>query len=215
MMLIITCARGLGGMFPRIFLIKWCDLVHSECSKVSYYQPKNQYFLDNQQPKFCAIFYLQDQSRCALWQQNRYIHILQGGGGEGNSPQKPKKCKKLRLYVFYINYYIPDSKIYPVVMWIQIYASGSGFFLLEWCNLAHSECPEISYYQSKNQRFQGLFSTIVKIIRYISHLYQSSTKYNVVNTFIYPMGVWGSQPQPPPPTFPEAEEIFEKKNQTK
>ena len=33
--------------------------MHSECSKVSYYQPKNQhfFFIINQQPKFCAIFF--------------------------------------------------------------------------------------------------------------------------------------------------------------
>ena len=53
MMLIITCAREVRGK-----LIKWCSLVHSECSKVSYYQPKNQlFFIINQQPKFCAIFF--------------------------------------------------------------------------------------------------------------------------------------------------------------
>ena len=32
--------------------------MHSDCSKVSYYQPKNQhFFLINQQPIFCAIFF--------------------------------------------------------------------------------------------------------------------------------------------------------------
>ena len=33
--------------------------MHSECSKVSYYQPKNQRFIliINQQPKLCAIFF--------------------------------------------------------------------------------------------------------------------------------------------------------------
>ena len=47
------------------------------------------------------------------------------------------------------------------MMWIQIRASGggpglgSGFFLLllKRCNLAHSECSEIRYYQPKNQQF--------------------------------------------------------------
>ena len=32
--------------------------------------------------------------------QNKYIHILQGGWGGGNSPQKPKNAKKWRLYIF-------------------------------------------------------------------------------------------------------------------
>ena len=32
--------------------------MHSECSKVSYYQPKNQKkLMINQQPKFCATFF--------------------------------------------------------------------------------------------------------------------------------------------------------------
>ena len=32
--------------------------MHSECSKASYYQPKNQhFFIINQKPKFCAIFF--------------------------------------------------------------------------------------------------------------------------------------------------------------
>ena len=44
------------------------------------------------------------------------------------SPQKPKKCKKWRFYVFYSKYYIPDAKIYPVMMWILIHASGDADF---------------------------------------------------------------------------------------
>ena len=28
-------------------MIKWCDLVHSECSKVRYYEPKIRNFKDN------------------------------------------------------------------------------------------------------------------------------------------------------------------------
>ena len=48
-------------------------------------------------------------------------------------------------------------KIYPVIMWIQIHARGGGggvkiFFLLKWCNTAHSECSQIRYYQPKNQQ---------------------------------------------------------------
>ena len=53
-----------------------------------------------------------------------------GGGGWGvNSPQKPKICKKWRLYVFYNKYYITDAKIYPVMMLIQIHARGVQIFL--------------------------------------------------------------------------------------
>ena len=38
--------------------------------------------------------------------------------------------KKWRLYVFYSKYYIPDAKIYLVMMWIQIHARGAEFFFL-------------------------------------------------------------------------------------
>ena len=47
------------------------------------------------------------------------------------SPQKPKKCKKWRFYVFYSKYYIPDAKIYPVMMWILIHASGDADFFIK------------------------------------------------------------------------------------
>ena len=57
---------------------------------------------------------------------------------------------------FYIKYYIPDAKIYPVMMWIQIHARGVRiFFLLKCCNMAQSECSQIRYYQHKIQQFQG------------------------------------------------------------
>ena len=45
MMLIQIRARGPGACFPMIFFpLKWCNLVHSECSKKRYYQPKYQQF---------------------------------------------------------------------------------------------------------------------------------------------------------------------------
>ena len=48
-------------------------------------------------------------------------------GGGGISPQKPKKCKKNGGFTFfYSKYYIPYAKMYPVMMWIQIYARGGG-----------------------------------------------------------------------------------------
>ena len=54
---------------------------------------------------------------------------------------------------FYSKYYIPDAKIYSVMMWIQIHARGAEFFLLNRFNTAHSECSQIRYYQPKNQQF--------------------------------------------------------------
>ena len=102
--------------------------MHSECSKVSYYQPKNQHFFDNKSITqiLCHIF-LQDQSRCALWHKNKYIHILQGvsgrgWGGGGKSPKKPKKCKKNEGF---------KLQIYLLMMSIQIHARGSGFFFYQ------------------------------------------------------------------------------------
>ena len=55
---------------------------------------------------------------------------LWGGGGGGNSPQKPKKCKNGGFTFFYSKYYIPDTNIYPVMMWIQIHARGAEFYFL-------------------------------------------------------------------------------------
>ena len=35
----------------------------------------------------------------------------------------------------------------PVMVWIQIRASGGQDFVsLKWCNVAHSECSKIRYY---------------------------------------------------------------------
>ena len=54
-----------------------------------------------------------------------------GGGGGG---QKLKKCRKNGGFTFFI----PGAKIYPVMMWIQIHARGSGIFFIKWCNTGHS-----------------------------------------------------------------------------
>ena len=79
--------------------------MHSECSKVSYYQPKNHhFFIINQKPKFCAIFSLRFIQMRTL-AQNKYIHILQGGSGVGvgggvialRSQRNAKKMEALRF----------------------------------------------------------------------------------------------------------------------
>ena len=68
-------------MFTHTSDKKMCYLVHFECSKVCYYQPKKH----QSTPKILGHIFLQDQTRCALWHKNKYIHILQwgsrGGGG--------------------------------------------------------------------------------------------------------------------------------------
>ena len=89
------------------------------------------------------------------------MHTLGGGGGGVgvNSPQKPKKCEKNGGFTFYTANNTYRTQIYPVIMWIQIHASGGGggggeeFFLLKRCNTAHSECSQIRYHQPKNQQF--------------------------------------------------------------
>ena len=51
---------------------KWFDLVQSECSKVCYYQPKNQ------QPKFCAIFSQNSIQLRTLVQKLIHSHFTRG-----------------------------------------------------------------------------------------------------------------------------------------
>ena len=70
--------------------------MHSECSKISYYQPKNQhFFIINQSLNFVPYFSLRLIQMRTL-AQNKYIHILQGGsGGKGlialRSPRNAKR----------------------------------------------------------------------------------------------------------------------------
>ena len=76
--------------------------MHSECSKVSYYQPKNQpFFIINQKPKFCAIFFSKINPDAHFGTKINTFTFYKGDGGV-NSPQKPKKCKKWRLNVFFL-----------------------------------------------------------------------------------------------------------------
>ena len=153
MMLIITCVRGSGEN-----LINWCGLVHSECSKVSYYQPKNQHFFyyKSTTQNLCHIFSKINQDAHFGTKINTVTFYKGdgGGGGGGVIALRSQRYVKWRLYMFYSKYHIPDAKIYPVMMWIQIHARRvQNFFLLNRCNTAHSECSQIRYYQPKNQQF--------------------------------------------------------------
>ena len=91
---------GRGTCFPGEKMIKWCDLVDSECSKVCYYQPKNQQFfriINQQHPKFFVIFFSKinpDAHVSTKMNTITYYKVGGGGGSGGNSPRKPKKCKK-------------------------------------------------------------------------------------------------------------------------
>ena len=80
--------------------------MHSECSKVSYYQPKNQYFfIINQHPKFCAIVFSKINpdahfgTKINTFTFSFYKGDLEGEGGV-NNPQKPKKCTKMEVLRF-------------------------------------------------------------------------------------------------------------------
>ena len=69
--------------------------MHSECSKFSYYQQKNQhFFIINQQPKFCAIFFSKINPDGHFGTKINTFTFYKGGRGVVNSPQKPKICKK-------------------------------------------------------------------------------------------------------------------------
>ena len=130
--------------------------MHSECSKVSYYQPKNQHFflIINQQPKFCAIFFSKINPDGHFGTKINTFTFYKGDREGLIALRSQRYVKKWRLYVFYNKYHIPDAKIYPVMIWIQIHARGvQKFFLLNRCNTAHSECSQIRYYQPKNQQF--------------------------------------------------------------
>ena len=81
----------------------------------------------NQQPKIGAIFFSKINPDAHFGTKINTFTFYKGdlGGGGVNSPQKPKKCKKNEGFTFfYSKYYIPDAKIYPVMMWIQIHAGG-------------------------------------------------------------------------------------------
>ena len=110
--------------------------MHSECSKVSSYQPKNQhfFFVINQQSKFCAIFFSKINPDAHFGTKINtftfYKEDRRGGGGGGVIAHRSQRYvnKNWRLYVFYNKYHIPDAKIYPVMMWIQIHARGVQIF---------------------------------------------------------------------------------------
>ena len=122
MMLIRTCAGGGGGGGGVLWhapaekkRYKWCGLVHSECPKVCYYQPKDQ------QPKFCAIFLSTINPDTHVGTKINTFTFNKRGLGAAAPPPPPPKAKKI------------DS---PEMMWIQIRARGwmrlsPGFFFIK------------------------------------------------------------------------------------
>ena len=112
----------------------------------------NNFWIINQQPKFCAILFSNINPDTHFGTKKNTVTFYTNDLGD-NSPQKPKKCKKMGGYTFFM----PGTKIYPVMMSIQIHARGSGFFFIKMVQYAHSERSQKRYYQRKNQQFQRLF----------------------------------------------------------
>ena len=98
---------------------------------------------------------------CTLAQKNNTFTFYKGGVG-AIAHRSQKNVKNGGLTFFYIKHYIPDAKIYSVMMWIQIHAKGGGgggpeIILSKWRNLVHSECSQIRYYQPKINNFKAFF----------------------------------------------------------
>ena len=105
----------------------------------------NIFFIINQKPKFCAIFF-------SKINPDAHFGTLWGGGGV-IALRSQRNAKNGGFMFFFYKYYIPDATIYPVKMWIQIHARDAEFILLNRFNTAHSECSQIRYHQPKNQQF--------------------------------------------------------------
>ena len=152
MMLIQTCARGVRGHAPP--KKKMEKMVHSECSEVCYYQPKNQQFfrIINQQPKFFALFFSKFNPDGHVSTKINTFTFYKGGLG-GNSPTTPKKCKiEMEASPFLhqiLHIRCVDS---PVMMCLEVPGSTPWFFLSKWYSLAHFECSKIHYYEPKNRQ---------------------------------------------------------------
>ena len=107
-------------MLPRKFFDKigaiWCIL--SVPKLVIINLKINIFWIINQQPKFCAIFFSKINPD-AHFGTNKYIHILEEGSCGAIAPRSQRNVKN-RGFTFFI----PGAKIYHVMMSIQIHASG-------------------------------------------------------------------------------------------
>ena len=78
--------------------------MHSECSKVTYYQPKNQhFFIINQQPKFCAIFLFKinpDAHFGTKINTFTFYKGSRGGGGGVIALRSQRNVKKMEVLSF-------------------------------------------------------------------------------------------------------------------
>ena len=67
-----------------------------------------------------------------------------GCGGGGIAPRSQRNVRKNGGFTFFM----PSTKIYPVIMSIQIHARGVRiFFFIKMVQYVHSERSQIRYYQ--------------------------------------------------------------------
>ena len=66
---------------------------------------------------------------CARGVRENLIKLMRSGGGL--IALRSQRNVKMEVLRFYSKYYIPDAKIYPVMMWIQIHAGGAEFFFIK------------------------------------------------------------------------------------
>ena len=104
--------------------------MHSECSKVSYYQPKNQHFFGKSTYFFCTILFSKinpDAHFCKKIITFTFYKEDLGAISIFNiliALRSQRNVKNGGFTFFKSKYYIPDAKIYSVMMWIQIHARG-------------------------------------------------------------------------------------------
>ena len=69
--------------------------MHSECSKVSYYQSKNQHFFINQQPKLCAKFFFKTNPDAHFGTKINTFTLKEDLGGGGGGAKENAKAKEM------------------------------------------------------------------------------------------------------------------------
>ena len=103
-------------------------------------------------------FFLQDLSRCTLWHINKNIHIFTSGVFGAIAPRSQRNVKKEAIRFLHQILHTRREDISCNGVDSDSCLEVRNFFLLKCCNLAHSECPKIPYYQPKKSTFSSLIS---------------------------------------------------------